>query len=167
MAFTLEPTVKVIFNCRDESGNIGKLTLHAPSSQLASVVQTNASALAALIQAITGCSVLSYSYSYEVSDPAAPDPVAGSRIEHKGRFIFDLANGLETRMEVPGILQSVVLGDGAIDLTNTDVDAFVVAVQSGTAYSGVSGSDIGALRAAYEAFRRSTANMLPRRRLAN
>jgi hypothetical protein len=167
MAFTLNAAVKVIFNCRDESGNEGKVTLHAPSSQLASVVQTNATALAALIQAITGCSVHSYSYSYEVEDPAAAAPAVGSRIEHKGRFIFELANGLETRMEVPGILQSIVLGDGAIDLANSDVDAFVVAVQAGTAYSGVTGSDIGALTAAYEAFRRSTKNMLPRRRLAS
>jgi len=166
MAFTLEPTVKVIFNCLDESGSEGKVMLHAPSSQLASVVQTNATALAALIQAITGCSVRSYSYSYEVSDPAAA-AAAGSRIEHKGRFIWNLANGLETRAEVPGLDPAVVLSDGAIDLTNADVLAFVGAVSAGTAYSGIDGSDIGALKAAYEAFRRSTRNMLPARRLAS
>lgn len=166
MAFSITPSGRLSFTLVDETGTSGKVVVHFPSSQLASVVQTNALTLAPLIEAISGCAVKSISYSYELVDPVFAAPDAGSRVEDKGRFLWALANGLSTKIEIPGIDPTVVLSDGAIDTANSDVDAFLNAITLGSAYSGIDGSDIARVTAAYQAFRRSTKGMLPTRRLA-
>jgi len=166
MAFSILPAGRLSYSLVDETGTDGRMVIHFPSSQLASIVQTNALALAPLIQAISGCAVRGISYSYELADPVFAAPLAGSRVEDKGRFLWALANGLSSKIEVPGIKPSVVLTDGAIDAADTDVTAFMDAIVAGSAYSGIDGSDIVRVTAAYQAFRRSTKGMLPSRRLA-
>ena len=167
MAFTNEPAAKLIYNLKDETGNQAKVVFHVPFDTLAAVALAGADALGLLIHAMTDCQVLSYSLTYGVVDPAPSTAGAGSRIEHKGRFIWELANGLTTREEIPAIKPSLVAQDGAIDLTATAVAAFLTAmVDVDALFCGIDGSDITALSGAYEAFRRSTRHMLPSRRLA-
>lgn len=166
MAFSLRPSGQLSFVMVDETGTTSKVVIHFPSSQLASIVQTNALTLAPLIEAISGCAVKGVSYSYELVDPVYAAPAAGSRVEDKGRFLWALANGLTTKIEIPGIDPTTVLPDGAIDTANSDVTAFLDAIVLGSAYSGIDGSDIARVTAAYQAFRRSTKGMLPTRRLA-
>jgi hypothetical protein len=138
------------------------MQLHVAFATLVTAAFTSADALVPVIQAITGCTVLSYSVTYSSvdNDPAAP--IGGSRVEDKGRFIFRLANTLNTKVEIPGIIEAVLLPSGAIDVENPAVVDFLQAIiDSPAIYRGVDGADITAIKSAYQAFRRSTKNMLP------
>jgi len=162
MAFASKPTGDLTYDLVDSSGSHAKMQLHFPVATLVAAVFTAADALTPLIQAITGCTVLSFSATYASADSAPAAPLAGSRIEDKGRFIFRLANTLTTKLEVPGILDTTLLASGAIDVENADVTAFLAAViDSPSIFKGVDASDITAIKSAYQAFRRSTKNMLP------
>jgi len=81
-------------------------------------------------------------------------------VENKGTFVFTAANGLRTRLEVPGILEAVLTSSGAVDLTDLAAIAFIDQILGGL-YSSNTGSDITAISAAYQKFRRSTKAMLP------
>lgn len=162
MAFSSAPTGDLTFDLVDSTGTHAKMLFHFPIATLVAAVFTAADALIPLIQAITSCTVLSYSATYGSADGTPDAPVAGSRIEDKGRFIFRLANTLQSRVEVPGILESTLLASGAIDVANTDIAAFLSAViDSPSIFKGVDASDITAIKSAYQAFRKSTKNMLP------
>lgn len=163
MALTLDPTLTVTLTLLDETGSHSKMRVHLPATTTAANAQTRAAALAAAVAANTGCTVPSYTISYEAEDPTPGIPAAGSRVEHKGRFIFQRANGQSSRLEIPSILPEKVQSDGAIDLSDTDVAAFVAEIV-GNGYTGPDNSDIGSASAAYEAFTGSTRNQLPTRR---
>jgi len=167
MAFGPVATAQVVYDLVDETSTHAKMKLHFPTVTLVATADAAAAALVPLIQAITGCTVLSYGLTYASVDDNPSVPAVGSRIEDKGRFIFRLADGLTTRVEVPGILESTLNGSGSIDVANTDIVAFLDAIINSPAiFRGVQGSDITALKAAYQAFRRSTKNMLPSDRAA-
>lgn len=167
MAFSNRPTALLVYDLVDETGSRSKAEFHVPFATLAAVALAAADTMAGFIAALTGCTVTGYGLTYGVTDPTFAAPAAGSRIEHKGRWIFGLANGLTSRVEIPGLLDTVVLGDGAIDQANVDVLAFQGAVVGvGAVFAGIDGSDIVSTNAAYEAFRRSTRKMLPSRKLA-
>jgi hypothetical protein len=165
MALTLAPAAAVKFVLVDETGSQGFCVFHLPSGTLIATAIGFVDTLAANIAALSGCMVLSYSISYSKEENAPGGPAAGARVEHKGRFIWQLANGLNSRTEIPGIDPAVVLTDGAIDMANSDVTNFVNDIVTGTVFCGADGSDVTAIDAAYEAFRRSTRRQLPTRRL--
>jgi len=160
MALTLNPTAQVSVTLLDGTGNRAQVRAHLPSATTAANAQTRAAALAAAVQAISGCTVESYNITYSAVDTAAGDPNADSRVEDKGVFLFACANGSPTSYQVPGILESVLTSSGKINILNADVVAFIVEV-SGGAYVGSQGSVVTILRALYQRFRRSTKGMLP------
>lgn len=167
MAFANRPTATLVYDLVDETGSHSKVEFHVPFATLAAVALAAAATMVDLIAALTGCRILSYGLTYAAVDNAPGLAATESRVEHKGRWIFQLANGLTTRVEIPGLLATTVLGDGALDQANADVLAFQGAlVGVGAIFAGIDGSDITATDAAYEAFRRSTRKMLPSRRLA-
>lgn len=167
MAFASKPTGDLVFDLLDETGDHGKTKAHFPIATTVANVFTAADALVPLLQALTGCTVLGYSASYGSRDTAPAAPAAGSRVENKGLFVFNLANTLTSRMEVPGILQAVLLEEGLIDVENSDVAAFLTAVISGSSiFRGVDASDIVSVRSAYQHFRATTRRQLPSGRSA-
>lgn len=167
MALTANPVATLKFDLIDESGSHGSMVLHVAGATTVAAARTAADAAAGLIAAITGCFVNSYTISYGSQETSTGlFAAAGSRVEHKGRFMYLRANGLHTMVEVPGILQELILSDGAIDGTNADVIAFSNSLVTGTTFVGPDGSDLVNLFAAYEAFRRSSKRQLPTRRLA-
>lgn len=167
MAFSLVPAASLVYNMKDETGSQAKVIFHVPADTLASVALAGADTLAGLLANLTDCQILSYSLTYASEDPSPSTAGAGSRVEHKGRFLWELANGQQTKQEIPGIKPGVVAQDGAIDLTDTDVGLFKTAILAVDAlFCGVDGADITALAGAYEAFKRSTRSQLPSRRLA-
>ena len=164
MAFVNSPSAKVTYRFRDETGSQAASVLHIPWGTLASVALTDAGSLADLINIISGCTLLSYTVGYEVVEDAPGSAGAGSRVERKGRYIWTLANGLESRTDIPAPLAFTLLSDGVIDLANSDVDAFFNAVLAGTSFCGADGSDLVGLKSAYEAYRASTRRSPPTRR---
>lgn len=162
MAFVDRPTAELAYTMLDASGNTAKLKFHVPFDTLATVALTAADTLMALIGTLTNCSIISRTLTYSQVDDAPAAPAAGSRIENKGVFIFNLENGLKTRFEIPAIKESVLRVSGAINTSDLFVSAFVAGVNGVDAiFAGVDGSDITDLDSAYQRFRRSTRNMLP------
>jgi hypothetical protein len=165
MAFTAAPSATVKYVLIDETGSTGFCLFHIPAATTNTAALAAAATLATNLAAITGCMVQSYGITYAMEENAPGGPVTGARVEHKGRFLWQLANGLGSKTEVPGILPAVVLTDGALDLNDPSVDTFVTGIASGAIFCGADGSDITAINGAYEAFRRSTRRQLPTRRL--
>lgn len=162
MALTTVPAGKVVFDILDESGTVGKTTLHFPATTLIADVVTAADAVVAEMQSITGCVVRGYTVSYTRKETANVAAADGARVENKGVFVFGLANALFSRIEVPGILESVLLPSGSIDVENAAVASFLAAIIDPPAiFRGLDGSDIVSIRSAYQRFRSSTENQLP------
>jgi hypothetical protein len=162
MAFASAPTGKLTFNLLDESGTRGKTVLHFPIATLVAAVFTAADALVPLIQAITDCTVTGYSATWSSNETTPAAAADGARVENKGVFIFTLANTLKSRIEVPGIKESVLLPSGSIDVENADVADFLTAlIDSPSIFRGLDASDITSISSAYQRFNSSTKAMLP------
>lgn len=138
----------------DEVGTKGATTVKYPLGTTVAFMEAQATALASLIAPITGCVLVRQRIIYRaVTNPRAV-PDVGSTVKAQGVFIF--STGDDTPMEligVPGIEQEVISnvepGSGvAIDVTNSDVIAFVDSVLAG-GFSNPLGNAVVALVAAY------------------
>jgi hypothetical protein len=164
MAFQLLPTASVTFGFTDETGSKATLSVDVASSEVVADVQASADALRPLIEAITGCAVISQSITYSQIDDAQPAPAVGSRVERKGVFIFRTTAGKTVTYQVPGI-EVGILDSGRIDEDNADVSAFVAKLNGDTEiYTDSNGQALGGLIKAYERYRSSTRAMLPNQR---
>lgn len=156
------PTAALVYSVLDSSGSKGRVLVHVPYATLATAALTAAEALGVLITALTGCTILSVSLTYTLFDEAPVAPSANSFVEDKGVFQFRLANGLTTRIDIPGILPVVLRQSGAINTADPAVAAFIAGVIGVDAiFAGVDGSDITSLLAAYKRSTSSTKNQLP------
>lgn len=165
MAFVNAPTAVGTIVFRDASGSVAKLQIHIPFGTLAVAALAAMDALRTALLALSDCTVISTSVTYSEVDNAPPAANAGSRVEEKGTFVWRLANGLTTSFQIPAIKDSVLTTSGAVDRTNALIIALDTAVTgAGAIFAGRDGSDITALFAAYQKFRASTPNMLPKDR---
>lgn len=162
MPWVERPTASLTYKLRDESGSTASLALDVPQTTLADAAITAAGVLRPLIEAITDCTVVSYSLTYASYDTTPPAPAAGSRVERKGSFTFRTAAAKTVTYQVPGIATSLVEPTGLIDTSDAAVAAFAGALIAVDAiFSDSNGVDLSALISAYERFRRSTPPMLP------
>jgi hypothetical protein len=162
MAFVNRPTAELSYTFLDGSGNKSQVKFNVPFATLAAAALAAADTLMAALGALSDCVIVSRSLTYSQVDNAPALPELSSRIEEKGTFIFNLANGLKTRFEVPAIKDTLLTASGAIDRSTVTVGAFVTAVTAVDAiFAGADGSDITSLDSAYQKFRRSTRRMLP------
>jgi hypothetical protein len=162
MALVNQPAGKLSIHYRDASGSKGSTDFHFPYATLASVVFTAADLVSAALNAITGCAIDGYSISYtkKESTPAAPD--AFSRVEDKGKFIYGTSNARTSLFTIPGILNTVLLPNGSIDLSSALIIALNTAVVGGDlVFCAADGSDLTALIEAYQIFTGTTKNQKP------
>jgi hypothetical protein len=138
----------------DASGTKGAVTVKFPLGTTVAVIDAQASVLASLIAPITGCVLIRQRIIYKTVEVPRADADTGSSIYRAGVFFFDCGddNPLEL-LSIPGILDETLVTDGptagyAIDLSNSDVDAFVTIVTDGI-YINQFGDDITAVHAAY------------------
>lgn len=161
MAFVALPAAEVTFGLLDETGSKGTLQVNVPGATLIADAQTAADGLRALIEAITGCAVVSQSITFTQIDDAQPAPAVGSRVEQKGVFVFRTAAGKTVTYQVPGIAVGVK-DTGQIDEDNAAIAAFVTGLNDAAAiFSDSNGQALAGLVKAYERYRRSTRAMLP------
>jgi hypothetical protein len=165
MALVNKPTASLKITYRDASGSAGSTLIHVPFATLATVALAAGEALAATLPAITGCVVTAFALGYDFVEDAPGTPVAGSRVEDKGIFQWLCANGLTSTFSVPGILDTTLLPDGRVDLTNADIAIMRGVVENvGAIFSSISGSDIVTLAEAYQRFNRTTKRQAPPKR---
>jgi len=162
MAIVAAPTASLDFTWRDASGSIGHTLVHVPDGTLAAVALTAAEALGALLAAMSDCVLIGYKLTYNRVENAPAAPVAGSRVEEKGNFIWTTADGRSTRFSIPAIKDSLLNQSGSVNRSAVAAAALITAVEDvGAIFAGASGSDITALFKAYQSFRSSTKNELP------
>jgi hypothetical protein len=160
MAFVSKPSASITFDFTDSSGSKATTRGHVPAATTIAAALTAAASLGAALATATSCTLTSYSVTYSEVDNAPVAPAVNCRVEEKGVYIFRLANGLFTRIEVPGFGSAFLNPSGSIDLTEVQAsgvsDSLIAAP-----WCGVDGSDITAVVSAYQRFRRSTKAMLP------
>lgn len=162
MAIVAAPTAQLDFSFKDASGSIGHMLVHVPDDTLAAVALTAAEALGLLLAAMSDAVLVAYGLTYTRVENAPGDPVAGSRVEEKGKFIWTTADGRTTQFSIPAIKDSQLNTSGSVNRSALATAALITAVTDVDAiFAGASGSDITALKRAYQAFRSSTRNQLP------
>jgi hypothetical protein len=150
------------FTWKDASGSIGHTDIHVPDGTLAAVALTAAEALGALLAAMSDCVLLGYKLTYNRVENAPGSPVAGSRVEEKGNFIWTTADGRSTRFSIPAIKDTQLNASGSVNRSAVATAALIAGVTDVDAiFAGASGSDITAIAKAYQSFRSSTRNELP------
>lgn len=162
MAIVAAPTASLDFTWRDASGSLGHTLVHIPDATLAAVALTAASALGALFAAMSDAVLLGYKLTYNRVENAPGSPVAGSRVEEKGNFIWTTADGRSTRFSIPAIKDTQLNTSGSVNRSAVATAALITAVVDVDAiFAGASGSDITAIFKAYQSFRSSTRHELP------
>ena len=162
MAFNAKPTAQLTFGLMDETGSRATIAFDVPYGTLASVAITAAGLLRPLLQALTGCTIVSQSLTYSEVDNAPAAPAAGSRVERKGLVQFYTAVGKTVSYQIPGISNSLLNRSGSINEDVPAMQAFVNAVVAVDAiFADSNGVTLTAYKGGYERFRRSTRAMLP------
>lgn len=141
MAFQLRPSATATFVLRDEEGTISRMQVRYPSDTTVAAAQADADALAAQLDAISGCAVDGYSLNWEVYQDTPTAPTPDGVVEVKGQFGLLAANGQKVIVEVPGIIGTLVSPAGTIDRAQAGVSAFVNSLLTGVWSSNV-GSDL-------------------------
>ena len=162
MAIVAAPTASLDYTWRDASGSIGHTLVHIPDATLAAVALTAAEALGVLFAAMSDAVLLGYKLTYNRVENAPGSPVAGSRVEEKGNFVWTTEDGRSTRFSIPAIKDTQLNASGSVNRSAVATAALIAAVVDVDAiFAGASGSDITAIFKAYQSFRGSTAAQLP------
>lgn len=165
MPFIERPTASMTFTLLDETGSRSTVQFDVPQTTLADAALTAATAVRALLANITGCAIVSQTLTYSQFDTTPELPAAGSRAEKKGVFTFRTAAGKTVKYEIPGIEPGLVMTSGRINEDSPAVAALVAAITAADAvFSDSNGVDLVSLSQAYERYRRTTRQMLPRDR---
>jgi len=154
---------KLIFVMTDAKGAEASFSINLPSTTTAANAQQFATAFAPIVEAISkGVLNATATYAVNIDVPRTrTTPVATSDIEEKGRFQFVSADGAYSRVNVPTLLETLVLaGSRNIDTTGGAGQDFVNAMVSGLGAAGTEpsdsrDSDLVSLDFAIEYFRKS------------
>lgn len=162
MPFIEKPSASMTFTLRDAKGKTATVSFDIPVDTAADVALTGANVARGLLANITGCAIISQSVTYSQKDSTPEQPVAGSRVEKKGTFVFNTAAGKTAQYQVPGIESGLVLANGRIDEDAAAVAAFVTAITAADAiFSDSNGVDLVSLAASYERYRSTTRRGMP------
>jgi hypothetical protein len=127
-----------------------------PGTTLADA-NAKAATVAPLISALTPCLITGYRIIAGTVETTAPANAAtGADAENKGVFLVRAANGLRSKIQLPGVDPAVLLPNQEdIDLTNADVASFVTELVTGgplppnPRFCNVHGSDLETVQQAY------------------
>lgn len=162
MALENLPTAQLKFDYVDASGSHGSTLVHVPYATLAAAAIAAADIISAAMAALSDAVIVGYSLTYGKRETTPGTPVAGSRVEEKGQFVWRTSNARSTRFSIPAIKDSLLDAAGTIDQTDLLVTALVDAVIGGDVIFGAAdGSDITSLLEAYQRFNASTKRQLP------
>jgi hypothetical protein len=160
MSWEPDRIVTIRFYFQDDDRAIGRAQFHVPVGLLDSAPNL-AQSLLNLLQPLSNCVINRYTISLSVHDNTATTSGPAQAVE-VGAFIFTTATANERWvMLIPGIRQGKLATTGdfpgiALDLTDTDVQAFITASTDGI--GGVApiapwGIDLTALTVAYRQIR--------------
>jgi len=141
MAIGAGPSVSILYGMRDIEGTETDMRVHTANPLGAGVVsagfivylQFAYATLLAAIQALTDSPITYFGATFTAVETAPPQ-YGGGEAENKGVFRFTNNQGRDSfAMAIPGLKASCLQPNGRdIDLTNSDVDAFILAMTTGT-----------------------------------
>lgn len=153
--------VSLLFSIRDAKNRSSLVEVNLPTGTTVTAAQDMVDDLAPLIEALIRGAIDRAGICVTAALPAGlrTTPLDHSDVEEGARFIFNSVGGYTTSLRIPTIDETIILPNSPlVDLTNTDVSAFVTAMVSGTGGAlptDYRGADIISLRSAREAFQRS------------
>lgn len=163
MSMSNLPAAVAYFTLVDASGSTSKIEFHVPFATAILDVGGALDVLRPLVAALTDAAIIGQGVTFPYKENAAVAPVAGSRVEEKGVFIWRTANGRTTRFSLPAIKDTLLKTSGAIDRANAAVAAIITSVIAVNAlWCGADGSDITSIDKAYQRFNSTTKNQLPK-----
>jgi hypothetical protein len=134
MALTLQPTYNVTLSLIDRDWNTSSMTVHLPAASVIGTVETFVTAnLIPAVQGISNAVVKAWTITRSAVDNAAvADAIEASDVERKGVFSFRAADGSAYVVQVPSILNTLVIDrTNLIDIGDSLVVAFLDAITAG------------------------------------
>ncbi|MCZ7544890.1 MAG: hypothetical protein M5R40_15810 [Anaerolineae bacterium] len=138
MAFT------VMLSVIDEKGKTSTTEVKLPTATVWADAVIMAQQIALLIDPLILGAITRVGVTADVELPVglAASASANSDVEEGARFQFRTENGFYTGLRLPTFDESlIVAGTRGVDLTDTDVAAFVAAMEDGIDTSGYGGTD--------------------------
>lgn len=152
MPFQARAIVELVW--QDISGSTSATVVHLPPSTTYAAADAAATALASVVASMTDCVLVRQRIKYTVvRDPSAAAAI-GSSIKRRACFFWTVSDdGPLALIEIPSPKESIFLSSGptagyAVDLSNTDVAAFIAEI-IGDSASNIFGNDITAIETAY------------------
>lgn len=163
MAIVQLPVATATIVYRDERGSLATVQAYLPATTTLAAATTALDGLRVAVSALSNAVPVSQSLTWSFKETALATPQADSRVEDKGVFIFNCANGQRVTLQVPAIDLALVEPSGRID----DDSAAALALQTaviGVPFVSNANSQITSLYAAYDIRRSTTRNRKPRNR---
>lgn len=124
----------ILLSIQDEKGVTSTTELNLEDSGLPLIQQAFAGEIAKLVDGMTTGAITRVGATFNIPLPSGikTAPQANSDVEEGARFQFRTANGFYSGMRIPTFDESkIVTGTRAVDLTDSDVAAFVTAMTDG------------------------------------
>jgi hypothetical protein len=140
MALQMTDVCAITFNTVDDDKAQSQTTFY---SVLPSLVDWTKAAMLktvellwALVQPLTDAALTGFSVRFVGYDDTYPDALSGSDVEDKGVVLFDASGNVPGSFAIPSIKESLLVTSGLaagiqVDVTDTDVDAFLTALTDG------------------------------------
>lgn len=129
MAYAAVGTWSVNLSFLDRDNNPGKVSLNAPSAAvLEDITGWINTTLAPSMVALSDAKLVKVSVSQDWVDAtvAASTPAESADVERKGVFVFKVAAGYPSKVELPSFKNTKVIdGTDTINTADTDVAAFI------------------------------------------
>lgn len=150
------------YTIQDSDGDTSVVEIPIPTTTAVANLIGAVTAMAGLINPLTNGGLVAAGVRLEVDLSGTWGPVAAliADVQEKGEFAFRGENGFLKRLNIPAFLETLFTGAGStkqIDLGDTDVAAFVTAMEDGFVVGGatiqpvdVRGDDLETLEYAVE-----------------
>jgi hypothetical protein len=167
MALIADPVYTITYSFLDVTGSKATTQAYVRQGLLIADVIARAQALALALNACSNGALTGYTISRSWKEDQTPSPAATSRVERKGRTIW-LADQYESRIDIPSLEPAIINTDGSINRSSVQFLALgaVLLTDFVGDFTDSRGVSLDGVKAAYEAFTRSTKRRLPTRRLA-
>lgn len=134
-------SVDLTIQIRDGKGETGSFTINLPSTTAVADALLFATEIEPLIAPLVNGVIESIKVAIPASISAPGTPGLTSDIEEKAHFVFRTVSNFVKRFKIPALAETKVLsGSANLDTSDTDVAAFVTAMESGLDLTGVGGS---------------------------
>lgn len=128
----VESSYTIQITLQDADGNRSPFTSYVGGNALFADVEQRANNLEGQLATLSGCAVVESSITKRFTETGPLVFLAGSEVETKGRFGFDLSDTRNHSVSVPGIRPTLVFpGTNQINRADANVAAFIALLLTG------------------------------------